>query len=203
VIVILTTTILYFSFSIIKENYQNNLIETLLNTNSTVDRAVVPLILDSKFKDLDSLVKVIGNDIKSRITIIDNDGKVLADSKENPLKMQNHSDRPEVIKALVNGTGSSIRHSATVNKDMLYVAIPIKVDNKLLGVSRLSIYMDDFDELISTLRDRILQIVFIVVIISLIFALIFAGNITRPIKDLVLVSKAVANGDFYVKATKN
>jgi two-component system phosphate regulon sensor histidine kinase PhoR len=35
----------------------------------------------------------------------------------------------------------------------------------------------------------------------LIFALIFAGNITRPIKDLVLVSKAVANGDFYVKAT--
>ena len=201
VIAILTTTILYFSFSIIKENYQNNLIESLLNTNNPVDRAISPLLLESRYTELDSLVKVMGNDIKARITIIDNNGKVLADSKENPLKMQNHADRPEVIKAISNGKGSSIRHSATVNKDMLYVAIPIKVGNKLLGVSRLSIYMDDFDDLISTLRDRILQIVFLVVIFSLIIALIFAGNITRPIKELVLVSKAVANGDFDVKAT--
>jgi two-component system phosphate regulon sensor histidine kinase PhoR len=201
VIAILTTTILYFSFSIIKENYQNNLIETLLNTNNPVDRAISPLFQESKLIELDSLVKVMGNDIKARITIIDKDGKVLADSKENPKIMQNHADRPEVINALANGKGSSIRHSATVNKDMLYVAIPIKDGNQIIGVSRLSIYMDDFDDLISTLRMRILQIVFIVVIISLIFALIFAGNITRPIKDLVLVSKAVANGDFDVKAT--
>jgi two-component system phosphate regulon sensor histidine kinase PhoR len=200
VIAILTTTILYFSFSIIKENYQNNLIETLTNINNPVDRAISPLLLESRFIELDSLVKVMGNDIKARITIIDNDGKVLADSKENPLIMQNHADRPEVIKAMKNGKGSSIRHSSTVNKDMLYVAIPIKFNNKLLGVSRLSIYMDDFDELISSLRDRILQIVFVVVIISLIIALIFAGNISRPINDLVLVSKAVANGDFNVKA---
>ncbi len=200
VIVILTTTILYFSFSIIKENYQYNLIETLTNENSPVVRVIVPLIQESKFKEMDSLVKVMGNDIKVRITIIDNDGTVLADSKENPLRMENHSDRPEVIKAIAKGQGSAIRHSSTVSKDMLYVAIPIKIDNKILGVSRLSIYMDDFDGLISTLRIRILQIVFIVVILSLIIALIFAGNITKPISDLVIISKAVANGDFNVKA---
>ncbi|MDT3740284.1 MAG: ATP-binding protein [Candidatus Kapabacteria bacterium] len=200
VIVVLTTTILYFSFSIIKENHQNNLIENLLNINNPIDRAIVPLLLDSNMTRMDSLVKVIGNDIKVRITIINNEGIVLADSQKEPSKMQNHSDRPEVIKAFALGKGSSIRYSSTVKKDMLYVAVPIKVNGKLLGVSRLAIYMDDFDDLISNLRVRILQIVFIVVIISLILAIIFSRNITKPIADLVLVSKAVAGGDFEVKA---
>ena len=200
VIVVLTTTILYFSFSIIKENYKNNLIENLLNINNPIDRAIAPLLLDSNLTEMDSLVKVIGNDIKVRITIINNEGIVLADSQKEPSKMQNHSDRPEVIKAFALGKGSSIRYSSTVKKDMLYVAVPIKVNGKLLGVSRLAIYMDDFDDLISNLRVRILQIVFIVVIISLILAIIFSRNITKPIADLVLVSKAVAGGDFEVKA---
>lgn len=200
VIVVLTSTILYFSFSIIKENYRNNLIETLLNFNNPIDRAIVPLLLDSNLTRMDSLVKVIGNDIKVRITIINNEGIVLADSQKEPSKMQNHSDRPEVIKAFAMGKGSAIRYSSTVKKDMLYVAVPLKVNGKLVGVSRLAIYMDDFDDLISNLRVRILQIVLIVVIISLILAIIFARNLSKPIADLVLVSKAVAGGDFDVKA---
>lgn len=200
VIVILTSTILYFSFSIIKENYQNNSIQTLMSLNNTIERTIAPILTDSNSIYLDSLIKLSGKDVNARITIVDTLGKVLADSEKNPSKMQNHSDRPEIVMALSNGNGSSIRYSSTVKKNMLYVAAPIKNNGKILAVSRLSIYLDDFDLLISNLRIRILQIVLIVVILALILAFIFAGNITRPIKDLVLVSKAVSEGDFNVKA---
>lgn len=57
-----------------------------------------------------------------RITIILPDGVVAADSdEERPL--ENHGWRREIVTARKEGSGSSIRRSDTVNRDMLYLAV--------------------------------------------------------------------------------
>ena len=53
--------------------------------------------------------------------------------------MENHNIRPEVIDALSSGVGKSMRLSVTLEEEMLYVAIPIDQDSKVLGVVRMSI----------------------------------------------------------------
>jgi two-component system phosphate regulon sensor histidine kinase PhoR len=58
-----------------------------------------------------------------RLTVIAWDGKVLCDSEHDPSAMENHANRPEVRDALAQGFGKSERHSATLNRDMLYSAI--------------------------------------------------------------------------------
>src|SRR5207244_10931103 len=58
-----------------------------------------------------------------RVTVITSDGQVLADSQSDPQTMENHADRPEIRDALATGHGQSIRHSVTINSDLLYQAV--------------------------------------------------------------------------------
>ena len=57
-----------------------------------------------------------------RLTIIDTDGTVLADTGADADALEDHDDRPEVIQAEANGWGESVRRSDTLNTSMLYVA---------------------------------------------------------------------------------
>src|SRR5439155_22175550 len=59
----------------------------------------------------------------ARITVVTADGLVLADSQSDPNTMETHAGRPEIIEALREGTGRSVRHSATINRDLLYYAV--------------------------------------------------------------------------------
>ncbi len=70
-----------------------------------------------------------------RVTLIALDGTAIYDSDVNASDMENHSKRPEVIGAINNGYGESIRKSATVDKSSFYYAV--KLDNGyILRVSK-------------------------------------------------------------------
>ena len=60
---------------------------------------------------------------QSRVTLIDDNGRVLADSDEEAFKMGDHMHRPEIEEAKVRGTGRSIRYSDTLGEQMMYVAL--------------------------------------------------------------------------------
>ena len=59
----------------------------------------------------------------ARVTVIAADGLVLADSQSDPQTMENHAGRPEIVQALAQGSGRSIRHSVTINRDLVYLAV--------------------------------------------------------------------------------
>lgn len=75
-----------------------------------------PFILDSFCTDYG---KISG----ARITIITIDGKVIGESNRESIETANHLNRPEVKDALEKGTGTAIRHSNTLDVDMLYAAV--------------------------------------------------------------------------------
>ena len=58
-----------------------------------------------------------------RVTILDFSGKVLGDSQADPGEMENHSQREEVVQAMREGRGSSVRYSSTLHKNVLYCAV--------------------------------------------------------------------------------
>ncbi len=71
---------------------------------------------------LDSIVYMIP-EANTRVTVIDKTGKVVYDSFVHDFAhMENHLMRPEVQKALYDGKGANIRHSATTNQDFYYYA---------------------------------------------------------------------------------
>jgi len=87
---------------------------------------------------IDRFVKEMGKKINSRITLVAPDGRVIADSEEDPARMENHRLRIEISQALEGGTGRFLRVSDTLGQEMLYIAVPVERDGKTLSSVRAS-----------------------------------------------------------------
>lgn len=192
IILILSLVIFLFSFSIIKNNHIETLLDSLENLAISLEDRVLIFIKNNQFEELDQYVKAKGKNINARITVIRTDGMVLADSETDPLLMVNHGDRPEIIQSLQSGIGKSVRFSSTIQAEMMYIALPIIEHDKTYGVLRLSIFLKEINSLLSTLRTRFLTITLIFIIISLVIAFYFSDNLSKPIKELVTTSRRIA-----------
>ena len=130
------------------------------------------------------LAETLGQSGTQRVTLILPDGTVAGDSEENPTRMDNHADRPEVKEALAGKPGSSVRTSVTVKAHLMYVALPVHQNAKLLGVVRLSIPLTVIDE---TLKGMLWKIVLAGLLIALIatpVSLYISGRISRPLSEM-------------------
>ncbi|HFB53623.1 MAG TPA: sensor histidine kinase [Sulfurimonas autotrophica] len=84
--------------------------------------------------NLDRLAKTIKAKLHLRVTFIAQDGTVLAESDKDKSKMENHRYRIEIMLADKQAYGSKIRHSHTVNKDLLYVAKKFTLQGKTIYI---------------------------------------------------------------------
>lgn len=116
----------------------------------------------------------------SRITWIDSNGNVIYDSAGENLS--NHSNRPEIIDAVKNGSGESSRLSETFSEQTYYYAVKL-TNGTILRMSDTtsSLYHDIFSALPYTV---------IVIAIIIILAIIVSNNetekIIKPINELDL-----------------
>jgi two-component system phosphate regulon sensor histidine kinase PhoR len=136
-----------------------------------------------------------------RITLIDAQGTVLADSHEDPAGMVNHADRPEVIAARASDLGSSIRFSHTLGYEMLYVAVPIYSDGTLWGFTRLALPLTQVDQRIAELQRVWLWVTLAVSLSAMLLAVLIAARISKPLRRLTQASRSLA-GDAELPAPK-
>ena len=72
----------------------------------------------------------------TRITVIDRNGTVLADSDmDNVGNMENHLERREIREALESGSGYATRYSESLGKHLLYVARLSADQTKVIRIS--------------------------------------------------------------------
>ena len=145
---------------------------------------------------LDSLCKEIGHLSSIRLTLINASGIVLGDSHKNPYVMENHADRPEIRKALIDSVGISIRYSPTLDKKMMYLAIPFIEEDEVVGVVRASISITSIEEALSVINSWILFIGVLLALISVIISYFVSRNITAPLKQMKEGAERYASGDF-------
>ena len=135
----------------------------------------------------------------TRITVILPSGRVIGDSDEDPAKMDNHSDRPEVIEALAGRVGKSIRFSYTLGKDMMYLAIPVRPEGKILYVLRTA---KPLTAIISALQNVYLRVVWASVALIVIMGVLgffLSRRISKPLENLRNGVERFAKGDLQYK----
>lgn len=69
-----------------------------------------------------------------RLTLIQEDGRVLFDTDADPKTMENHRDREEIQQAFWGGTGRSSRYSSTLTEKTTYEAVRL-TDGTVLRIS--------------------------------------------------------------------
>ena len=120
--------------------------------------------------------------VETRLTLIDETGEVLYDSKEDDYTFQSHAEREEIESALKNGSGEALRSSETVGKMTYYYAVKLK-DGTVLRASK------TLDDLIPVLLGALLFMVGIATIM-IVFAYFLAKwqttRLIQPINELDL-----------------
>ncbi len=179
----------------VKDNYLDNLRMQLTAQAQLVGDASEPYLDSGQTESIDALAERLGNKISARITIINADGVVLGDSEKDPKTMENHSGRPEVIEALSSEVGSSIRYSTTLSCDMMYVAIPITVDDKVAGIARVSLPLAEINGALGHMNRMIIGGTGIAAFVAILLALQISRSTTEPLKKLTQMSERIARGE--------
>jgi two-component system, OmpR family, phosphate regulon sensor histidine kinase PhoR len=178
-----------------RDLYRQSLSENLKELAYPVRESVTRAMGQGGAGHLEETVKQLGRELRTRITVVDLEGKVLADSEENPKSMENHKNRPEMREALSGGIGKSTRFSSTTGREALYVAVPMKKDDRVTGALRVSVPVKD--ALIPPgLTLRMVNIGIILSFLAIVAAFLISRSISRPIKDLTAASRKLAAGDF-------
>ncbi|HIJ67826.1 MAG TPA: HAMP domain-containing protein [Planctomycetes bacterium] len=149
--------------------------------------------------DINNKVEELAARLELRITVIDSAGRVTADSEKQPDIMEEHSDRPEVIEAVDNGFGSSIRFSNTLGYNMKYVAVRVDDGDKNLGVVRFALPLSEVQLQIRVVHRAVLVGGIVAILTALIIAYFASRHITRPIRKMKDIAERISAGDFSKK----
>ncbi len=143
------------------------------------------------------LVCRLAKSASARVTLVDPEGHVLADSSMSMSELataRNHGDRPEVRAALATGHGSDARFSQTLGSQMMYVAVPYHRGAQH-GVLRVAMTLEDVDALISHMRWLITSAVCLGLVIAAAMGGLASHIASRSLMQLVNRARALASGD--------
>lgn len=135
----------------------------------------------------------------ARITVITAQGLVLADSQSDPQTMENHAGRPELQDALANGSGHSIRHSVTINRDLLYYAVrqPTAAGQPVL--LRFALPLSSVTSVLMQFRESLWLASLLILGVIGGATLLVSRQLTNRVDRLTAFSKRVAEGDFHAE----
>jgi signal transduction histidine kinase len=140
--------------------------------------------------------KTLANELHLRITVIDKQGKVLADSERDPALMENHGNRVEFIEAVEKGLGESTRLSGTLNFPMKYVAVRVADDNEIVGVVRIAVPLTEVQLELRPLYRAVILGAVAAICIAAIIAYLMARSISFPISRMRKTVEQIAKGEF-------
>lgn len=146
---------------------------------------------------LQTLTDKAGDASGLRLTLIAQDGAVLADSQADPATLDNHAARPEVAQALAGREGRSRRESATLGQEAVYVAVPLPAGSPpwSQGVVRTALPASQVDTLVAESWQVPLIVWAVLLLPTLAVAYLLSRSITQPVQRLQDMTGRVAGGD--------
>jgi two-component system phosphate regulon sensor histidine kinase PhoR len=137
-----------------------------------------------------------------RVTILGLDGRVLGDSEAHPaawLQFEHHEGRPELATAARGGYGESLRFSAILGQEVLYIATRVDLGREGAGLVRLGrplgSIMGASEPALGRLRQGLLLAAGALIVLSLVASHV----LTAPLRGLVALARRVARGELDTK----
>ncbi len=98
------------------------------------------------------LARSFGRTCGARVTVVLPDGRVIADSDEEPAELDNQRFRPEIDSALARGSGTAVRFNGSLRADVVYVASAVPPGKAPAAVVRLAVPVSMAEGAVGRLR---------------------------------------------------
>ena len=184
VLIVSLIAVNWFASSSFRNIYLEQASDDLESRARLIEKQIKPYILSFHPDKIDALCKDFGQTSSTRVTVILPLGKVVGDSDEDPSQMESHSIRQEVLMVKEGQVGRSIRYSRTLEKSMMYVAIPVKQDKKLIAILRTAIPITSIDKQLKVIWGQLAIGGLLISLVAAGISLWLARRITRPIEEL-------------------
>ncbi len=187
-------------------SYSTSYFKNFFLENSEKELIIRAKLLQNKFTDilkdtsgqtkyLDDQCKDISARTGTRVTVILPSGVVIGDSFGDIKTMENHMKRPEIMEALKRKEGVSIRYSATLDKNMMYIALPLMNNGKVIAVLRTAVSISGIDKKIKFVRNNILIAMVFTIFAAALASLYVTRRITHPVEQMKKGAMEFAKGD--------
>lgn len=146
----------------------------------------------------------LGEESGYRLTLIDPDGRVLADSSQADLDavlaMENHAERAEVQKARIAGSGVVRRTSTTVGEPFVYVAVRHELPEGRPATVRAATAVQVLEQQVDFLQQRLTRAALLIAATLLGVTYLVVRSIVLPVLELNAAADAVGRGDYDQRA---
>lgn len=149
---------------------------------------------------LSSVLPRLSKDSELRVTLIDRDGVVLADTHADESKVGNHGQRPEVSAAMATGRASSSRWSQSTSRQTHYVALRVGSGDDSPGVIRVATPVHNLFALKPFANRLVLGIGAAGLAACALLALGLAQVWSRPIQRMTAAAQMLAHGELTARA---
>ena len=197
VVVLALTLIILFATRATEDFYFQQSINNLSARAILVDEILESGKVTSP-DSLQTLCQRLGNEIETRITLIDPSGRVLADSEEDPVNMDSHHDRPEILQVLAGQEGISRRSSYTLEEEHLYFAKMGSASQQAV-IIRVSFPTLALKSALGNIKENFLMGGFLIVILLAMLNWYLSNQILKPIQIMEAGAKRFARGKLKVK----
>ncbi|MDG5468527.1 ATP-binding protein [Deltaproteobacteria bacterium IMCC39524] len=152
-------------------------------------------LVSGNIGSLESLSLALGKQSGTRLTIILPDGRVVGDSEEVPVKMDNHARRPEIRVALEGRSGAATRYSTTLQQEMMYVALPVRSNGQIIGCVRTALPIARVDKALETVLFHVINSGILIALIAALISLWVSRRISRPLVEMKRGAERFAGGE--------
>jgi two-component system phosphate regulon sensor histidine kinase PhoR len=220
IILLSLTAVTWYSTQYFKEFFLENSEKELTIQAKLLQNKFAHLLEEDRqaISQIDSQCKKVGESIQTRVTIVLPSGVVVGDSFGRIETMGNHLARPEIQAALKGQKGISIRYSATLDQNMMYIAFPVTREeqrtsggpkesvesvksmvtgpaNQVVAVVRTAVSISDIDKKITDVRNNILVALILTLIAAAIASFYVARRITKPLEQMTRGAIEFAKGN--------
>lgn len=140
------------------------------------------------------VVSNLSGSLDGRLTVLDGEGNVLADSSRPAEGMLNHNNREELVEARTEGQGVAIRRSPTLGIQMYYFALPVMVEGKIAAFVRVATDLEETQQRFASLLRLVWLLGAIVFAAGAGVVYLVANRIVQPIKQLTDRADSLAAG---------
>lgn len=166
----------FWAQKIYLDHIKTNLLQNIDTFSSLLENS-------NAFSNIDKIVNDLSKKINLRISIIDEDGVLIVESEKFE-NIDNHKDRIEIIEARTQAFGEESRFSESLNKELLYVAKKVQINNDTYFI-RMADYIDKIEDDFLELIFEILLYIAVFLTISFLITYFISSKIKKE-TDLVL-----------------
>jgi signal transduction histidine kinase len=154
--------------------------------------------------ELRRLARDSGDELGARVIVVNRAGRLLADSTAAQAGSISYASRPEIRTAIhARHAVQGIRHSNTLGKDLLYTAVPVTNNGRIVGAVRVTQSMGAVHARVRRAVLALIGIGAFALLVGLAVAWFLASSLSKPLRNVAETARRVEAGDLEARAEES